>query len=118
MPQNAFSVANCVEAPFANVRARCLFAREKKRPNPAFMKVVEVWDVRVTMYSNDVLGRNPINEHITVKTRGTSIVAENIQVLIREGITAAWEQMQISQVFSNAILHVPPNEFGAIIPTK
>lgn len=45
-----------------------------------------------------------------------AIGAEDMHFLMREGTTAAWEQLRLSQISLVAAFHEPLDEFGAISP--
>lgn len=55
-------------------------------------------------------------ELVVTSTMELAIVSEDMRILFRKKATAAWEQLEISEIFSGSALHVPLFEFGAIPP--
>lgn len=99
-----------------DVLARCLFAHETSGANLAFMDAVELWGVRVSTYSNDILARNHRYEYVAASRLRLSIGAQNMQTLMRKSKTAAWEQLRLAQISSGAALHAPLDVFNAVLP--
>lgn len=73
-----------------NFSALWLVALQAPGPNPAFMNVVEMWGVRVSTYNHEALFPNIGYKDVVTRRSRNAIGAKDMQLLMREKITAAW----------------------------
>lgn len=113
-PCDTISVANFFDGCLVNVLPRWLVPHETPDANPTLRNVVKLWRARVATYNNDVLIRIHRYQHVVANRLRLSIGAANMQVFMQEETAASWEQLKISQIFSEAKLHTYLAEPGAI----
>lgn len=107
VPCDSFGVVSSFEARYVDILAQIMLARENFGEILAFTEVVYLWVARVSTYDNDVFVCNLCYGQVVASSLGFASGAKDMRVLMWEGTTAVWEQLQISRITSGAVLHAP-----------